>query len=154
MTKTMKIMGVNSFVLPGGTARLYLDTTPDKNYLTDFGFANEDVLITGTILGGLGTLTATGVGFESITVQVTGFDAAVYSPFTLIGANGIFTLDINSTSIQNVTSVQGHAFNPGTNMLIGADGNIKISAVPVPAAVWMLGSALVGMATIRRRPQG
>ena len=150
---SVSAFGVSTMVT-GGTAKLYFDTTPDKNYILDSGFADQDILITGNITGGIGSLSPSlGVGFEAITVQVTSFDSNVFTP-SIFGANGIFTLDIRSSSINGVTSVQGHTFNAGADILIGADGNLQLSAVPVPAAVWMLGSALVGMVTIRRRPQG
>ena len=50
-----------------------------------------------------------------------------------------------------VFGLSEHA-NTATNSAVGID-NIKVSAVPVPAAVWLFGSAMLGMIGMRRRHQ-
>ncbi|MCC7121589.1 MAG: VPLPA-CTERM sorting domain-containing protein, partial [Gammaproteobacteria bacterium] len=37
------------------------------------------------------------------------------------------------------------------DLVLGADGNLQVQPVPLPATAWLLGSAIVGMATLRRR---
>jgi hypothetical protein len=39
----------------------------------------------------------------------------------------------------------------GTNLTVTADGTLKVGAVPLPAAVWLLGSGLLGLFGVGRR---
>lgn len=149
-------LSVNSAVIAGsGLAQVYMDTTPDYNYVGDSGFTNGQLILTGSIQAGLGTLTNIGigaVGFEALTyIAITSFDANVFDP-DLVYADGIFTLSTFGTSTAGVGSVLGNAIGGG--LLISSDGNITLTAVPLPAAAYLLGSALVGLTSIRRRVTG
>lgn len=134
-------------------AWIYVDTTPDYNYISDSGFVNGDLIATGAIMSGTGSVTNFGfgaVGFQALTnIAIVSQDVNVFNP-DLLSANGIFTLSTFGTSTVGVSKVLGQVVNPG-DLLIAADGNITVTAVPVPAAVWLLGSALAGFVTVRRR---
>jgi len=86
---------------------------------------------------------------------------------TVDGANTSIVVDYNADSIANplVTDVLNqfdeYRFNGivGTSFLFWADGDsdsfridrLEVSAVPVPAAAWLFGSALLGMFGFSRR---
>ena len=61
----------------------------------------------------------------------------------LTNAGGVVNIDVNSNnSIEIVTS-----FEAIRNLMPGA----TVSAVPIPAAVWLFGSALAGLGWLRRK---
>lgn len=140
----------------GGTFSLYRDTTRDRNFTTDSGFTDGDLIMTGTILGGIGAATSLGgmiFGATDITIAVTGFDAAVYEPDTIAAAGGIFTLRLGNPSdesfLSEVTSVQGIGVEG--NFLYAADGYATL-AVPEAEtyAMMLVGLGLVGFMARRR----
>jgi hypothetical protein len=136
--------------ITGGNATMYFDTTPDFDFTTDSGFDDGDVLMTGNVVSG-GSVSAPVLqsGFAQLDIEITGQNGAVFDP-DIAAAQGIFTLDLRSNAVNGVTSVGGNAVAAG-DLLLGADGNLQVQPVPLPATAWLLGSALVGMATLRRR---
>lgn len=142
--------GSYNSAIVGGSATLFFDTTPDFNFLSGTGFSDGEVILTGTIVGGgsvsIPTLAA---GFAQIDVAVSGVSSAIFTP-DISAANGIFSLALNSNAVNGVTSVLGRAVGAG-DLLLGADGNLQLQPVPLPAAAWLLGSALIGIASISRR---
>lgn len=145
-----------SFGNAQGTSSLYFDTTPDYSFAADSGFNNGDLLLTGTISGGNGVLTGFGIGAGQYSLNLTGAlgsynNAAVYNP-GIGGANAFFSLNANSSPlIAAVSSVQGNPVAGG--LLATTTGTLTLTAVPVPAAVWLFGSALVGLTSITRRKE-
>ncbi|OYY94010.1 MAG: hypothetical protein B7Y41_08730 [Hydrogenophilales bacterium 28-61-23] len=142
----------------GGTFKLYRDTTKDRDFTTDSGFSNGDLIMTGTILGGAGAATNVGgmiFGATDITIAITGFDTAVYEPDTITAAGGIFTLRLGSpfdaALLGSVSSVNGNAVNPG-DFLFAADGNVALAVPEAETYAMMLaGLGLVGFVARRRR---
>jgi hypothetical protein len=132
---------------------LYFDTTPDYSFALDSGFDNGNLLLTGTINGGNGVLTSFGIGAGQYSLNLSGvfgsYNSAVYNP-GIAGANAFFSLNANSSPlIAAVSSVQGNPVAGG--FVATTTGTLTLTAVPVPAAVWLFGSALVGLTSIARR---
>jgi hypothetical protein len=152
-------VGTNTdFTILGGNAEIYLDATPDYSFSGDSGFTDTGPIITGTIVGGSGSFIGSILGVTSIDVMITSFDTAVFDPDTLIAGSSVFTLQLadgDTGVIGDITggsnTVQGNVFNAGADLLLAADGNVTLQAVPVPAAVWLFGSGLLGLVGIARR---
>jgi hypothetical protein len=148
--------GNGIFSVTGGNFDVWFDTTADYSFLGDSGFTNGDSLISGTISGGSGSfLPAFGVGFSDVDLIIGAFsyDQNVYEPDTIVGGDSIFTLKLNNTGTgptAGVTGVLGNAVGTG-DILMEADGNLKLEAVPVPPAVWLFGSGLLGLVGVARR---
>jgi len=134
----------------GGSASLLFDTSPDYSFTSDTGFSDGETILTGAITGGRSLIIpAVGAGFALLEVTVTDQNADIFSP-DIASLNGVFTLALNGNSVAGVTSVLGNPIAAG-DVLLGADGNLEVQPVPLPAAAWLLGSALVGMTTLGRR---
>lgn len=151
--------------ITGGTASLYFDTSPDYSFGNDSGFADTAPILTGAITGGFGTVFApalVGAGFETIDLDLTGsfgsFDANVYSPDTIAGGTALFALKVktatNSTPIidqvsgglnkvAGVTAVGGQLFE--------MDGQLQLTAVPLPGSAWLFLSAMMGLISVNRK---
>lgn len=145
--------GNPTFEVTGGNASIYFDTTPDQNANAGTGFNNGNAIITGNITGGGGTfLTNTGIGVSSISLAITpsGFDPAVFNPATMAGGQGVFTLQANPGLTSQVTGVLGNQVG-NTDLVLSADGNLDLLAVPLPAPLWLLGVALAGLGVVARR---
>lgn len=156
-----EVMGVDTFGNPtfqvtGGTASVYFDTTPDMNASTGAGFNDGSAILSGTISGGSGTfLNASGVGVSSLqvsfdTTDPSAVNSSVFNPATLAGAQGVFTLQANPAATAGVTGVLGNAVSNG-DLVLTADGNLELMAVPLPAPVLLLGVALAGLVGVARR---
>lgn len=143
------------FSITGGSASLYFDTNPDHNFSSDSGFTNGASIITGSVSGGDSAYVPTpGVGFDSINLSIDslGYDHNVYTPDTIAGGDGVFTLQLNPSGITSgVTSVMGNTV--GLNdLLLQSDGNLNLVAVPLPGTFGLLGGAVVWMLGFGRRP--
>lgn len=151
--------------ITGGTASLYFDTSPDYNFANDAGFADTAPILTGAITGGFGTVFApaiVGAGFETIDLNLTGsfgnFDANVYSPDTIAGGTALFALKVknafNSTPIINqvaggLNKVAGVSATGG--QLFELDGQLQLTAVPLPGSAWLFLSAMMGLISVNRK---
>ncbi|MDP3584465.1 MAG: flocculation-associated PEP-CTERM protein PepA [Thiobacillus sp.] len=141
----------------GGSFTIYRDTYPDRDYTTDSGFTNGEVIMSGTVTGGGGVAATFGsaiFGANDITVQVTSFDAAVFDPDTIATADGIFTLRLGNSAdasfLSDVPSVLGNTADAG-DYKFAADGYATL-AVPEAEtyAMMLVGLGLVGF-MVRRR---
>jgi hypothetical protein len=146
-----------SFDMTGGNVDLYLDADPDYDFANDTGFDDTGAIISGSIVGGGGTFT-TGSSFSFggalIEIQVTSFDPAVFDPDTIVAGTSVFTLQItpnNADFLSSITSVQTHGYDPNNDLLVVADGNLDLAAVPEPVSMLLVGSAIVGLVMVRRR---
>jgi len=149
--------GQTDFNVTGGHVDLYLDPTPDYNFVTDSGFTDLGSILSGTIVGGGGNFTTTpffSFGGALIDIQVDNFDADVFSPDTIASGASVFTLQItpnNAHFLSSVSSVLGHSYTAGEDLLVVADGNLDLYAVPEPLSCLLVGSAVAGLVVLRRR---
>ncbi|WP_157199108.1 flocculation-associated PEP-CTERM protein PepA [Methylomonas koyamae] len=148
-TGTYTISGAtNTFQITGGNVGLYFDTTPDYNFAADSGFEEAYApILFGSIAGGEGSVNASGSGFEELSLNFSGafggYDHNVYSPDTIGGGDAIFSIKTKGVSLlSSVNSVLGESKVGGA--LFAADGNLQLTAVPVPTAIWMFGTGLIG----------
>lgn len=147
-----------TFDLTGGGVELWFDTSPDYNFATDSGFANDDVILKGTIISGTGALFQVGprsVGFTDLTVRVDSYNTQVFEPDTIAAGSSIFTLRLNDTSdatfLDPITSVMGHTYD-GTDVKLAADGYLVLQVPEAKTYAMMLaGLGLIGMMVSRGR---
>lgn len=148
--------GNATFAVTGGSAGLFLDSNvgTQHSFTTDSGFNDGTSILSGTISGGGGSfISSAGFGVTGIDLTIGAFDynTAVYDPATIAGANGIFTLNINPYGVSSgVSSVMGNTVD-STDLLLEADGNLNLQAVPLPPALWLLGSVVLGLIGFSRR---
>jgi len=150
-TEVITSVGVGGVAssITGGFGSIYFDTSPNYNFLTDSGFDDGELILSASIVSGDSVVLPTiQAGFAQISLVINGQSSAIFSP-DIASAMGIFTLALDSEAVNGVTSVHGIGVLPG-DMLLGTDGNLELQPVPVPAAVWLLGSALIGMTSLRR----
>jgi hypothetical protein len=142
------------FSVTGGSASLQFDPNPNYSFTGDSGFSDGTSILTGTIVSGTGGFVpVAGVGFSDVILNIGlgGYNQAVYEPDTIAGGSGIFTLKLNTSGTgptAGVTSVMGVAVAGG--FLEEADGNLSLTVVPLPAAVWLLGAGFLGYLGIGR----
>ena len=151
--------------ITGGTASLYFDTSPDYNFANDSGFADTAPILTGTITGGVGTViypSIIGVGAEQIDLNFSGifgsFDTNVYEPDTIAAGTALFSLKVktpfNNTPIINqvtagLNKVGGLSATGG--QLFELDGQLQLTAVPLPGSAWLFLSAMMGLVSFNRK---
>ena len=151
LTGTIPFGGSSSF-FSNGTLR----TTPSV-------YKGSTALFNGTI-SGITTLTAnSGSAFNLFSIDLAELDnltstvtftgnlqagGTVSQAFTMDGISGFgFGFEtFNFSGFTNVTSVTWQQFLPFHQF-----DNIVVSAVPVPAAVWLFGSGLLGLVGMARR---
>lgn len=101
-----------------------------------------------------GTSNASGVVVQILRANTTELYSTTFSPGAWSGAQ-VFA----SQSFQYVgdgsgsINLQFHSLNDGNNLISGVVDSIEIntSAVPLPATAWLFGSALIGLAGIKRK---
>lgn len=144
-----------------GMFSLYRDTTPDRSFSLDSGFSDgAPAIMSGSIVGGSGTASSDSngnlTGVTYLDIKVTYYDPTVFTPATINGAEGIFTLRLNTSGTgfpAGVTSVQSHTYDPSMGDLrFAADGYATLSAVPEAEtyAMMLAGLGLIGF-IVRRR---
>ena len=142
------------FDVISGSWEIYLDGTPDYSFSGDSGFTDGAAILAGTILQGAGTANifdgSAVFGVSTLDLLVTSFDASIFDPDTIQAGSSVFTLQLGLGSPVNFNSVQGHTASTG-DLMLTADGNVEINAVPIPPTVWLIGSGLLGLVGIARR---
>lgn len=142
-----------TFDVTSGNATFYFDTTPDYNFSTDAGFDNGSAILTGTILNGSGVLLNGIFGVTKLNVRIDSYNTTVFEPDTIVAGSSIFSLELDPTgSPSNISSVLGHTYDAGTDVLLMADGNFAL-AVPEASNYMMMlmGIGMVGFMAMRRR---
>ena len=123
----------------------------DEFFPNAFGLtAGETILATGTFddsILGAGTNTASFTG--TIDVNGTFYTSADASVSTLTFTDGSL-VDFNFVALDSSFNSNFLEFDDFSDMA-GQWGAVTISPVPVPAAVWLFGSGLLGLAGIARR---
>lgn len=155
-SETVTPIGANQSsvaVNSGGVVNIYLDTSRDRSFNTDSGFDNGDVIMTGVIQGGIGSVVNFGnqaIGITDLNILITGYDTDVFAPDSITGASSIFTLRLNNqfdaSFVDPITSVMSHGYDAGQGDLkLAADGYLAL-AVPEADqyAFLLLGFAIVG----------
>lgn len=141
-----------TYTVDSGSWEIYLDGTPDYNFATDTGFTNDNAILSGTILQGAGNATPVGPGLfgvSTIDLLVTAYDTSIFSPATIQAGTSVFTLQLGLGAPVAATSVQG-IFAGAGDLILTADGNLELQAVPIPAAIWLFGFGLLGLVGIAR----
>ncbi|MEJ2644417.1 MAG: flocculation-associated PEP-CTERM protein PepA, partial [Gammaproteobacteria bacterium] len=149
--------GVN-FDLTSGTASIYASSNVNYSFKTDTGFTDGTPILQGKIISGTGSFGSFGFGVTSLTLKVTNYDSGVYSP-AVGGANAVITLQGKGAPgagytgfLDSVTSVGSTPYQPSNgDVLLSSAGNMALTPVPLPAAIWLFGSGLVGLVGISRR---
>jgi hypothetical protein len=138
----------------GGTGEVYMDGVTDSASLSDFD-------VTFRVAGGGTTLVLTGDygGYGefgtpggSVSFRLTQGGTLIYqSSDDVIDYSG-FLAD-GDYRILAYAIISGAGFNAGGSGFdfTGEFGTSAVTFVPVPAAVWLFGSALVGLGWMRRR---
>jgi len=116
------------------------------------GFNIESDPFTTTLTHGNGTSTTAANGFGSFDIKLDGFSLASGGSaiWTIdLGLTGVTNSDFNALSLIPPGDVQTFAalkfvMGPGDDSAFGA-------VVPVPAAVWLFGSGLIGLIGVARR---
>ena len=99
----------------------------------------------GTINNTLGTVN--GIATSALPSSVTGDFIFATIQFQAVGLNG-------TNSSLGLTEFAGNPWASGGSAITPLDfvnGNVAISAVPVPAAVWLFGSGLLGLIGVARK---
>lgn len=157
-TLTTVSFGAATYTInPGGTFTVYFDATPDSRLDTDSGFSDGTPIIQGQITGGQGSFFSLnptkGFGITALNVSFTSMDPLIFSPTVPFG-EAVFTTvyDVESGLTQGVSSVSGQSVVAGMDLLMEGDG--RLTFIPLPASVWLLGSALFGVGVLGRRIRG
>lgn len=105
-----------------------------------------DYNISAMIDGQPGDYAFAGVNFWADIYSENGLETMTASSFLELESSGIADQESKSKTL-------GLAFlvNDGDTILFSANSFAYVAAVPVPAAVWLLGSALIGLISVGRR---
>lgn len=145
------------FNITGGNSSLYFDTNPNYSFLSDTGFDDGTAILSGSITEGKGlifTFPGGGIGVNQLDLSFSGilgsYDSNVYIPATIDGGEALFSITLNNpVLLTGISSVMGQ--NASAGVLAAADGSLTLTAVPVPAAVWLLASGLIGLVSMGGR---
>ncbi len=110
-------------------------------------FENTAILDTNNFSGGSSTLDAyTSFFYEQLAMIEDPDNPGQYIP----EPNRVYKL-IGRQGYQNDTALTFGSLDGGGRVWLVADGDVAATVVPVPAAAWLFGSALVGLGIVRRR---
>ena len=132
---------------------------------------NGTFLVTGGTVTGTGTInkdttysfTAAGTGVHSI--RPFGATDLIVDNLLIPGSNPVFTgngIAFVSSTKASYFNIWGNGPSSYTSFQLGWDGSkeiygpavsgaVEVNATPIPAAAWLLGSGLLGLAGIRRK---
>lgn len=128
---------------------------PDGYLITGINyFESGSYSVTGGVVGADGSVVVGGVstdlGSPTVVTDAIGTAAGTFMYPVSVAVPGAETLDISATN-----SLFAVVFgNPGASASIVKDTayfEVELTAVPVPPALWMMGSALVGLVAVRRK---
>jgi hypothetical protein len=95
------------------------------------------------------------IGSFSYTLPNSPYGNLARTDILFLDASGKPVFDLGYFQGQSLATVSLPTTVPGVNDILLASGtfydNISVSAVPVPGAVWLFGSALAGIIGLRRR---
>lgn len=107
------------------------------------------------------TLDGTEYAVDRFSVWKTGVEFSWYAPdaegyLSLRSLNDIYTdasvpTDYQISSFDSLASINAASFSEGFRFEDGEITSISPSAVPIPAAAWLFGSALMGLMGVARR---
>lgn len=148
---TESVTAAGAITVTGGNFAIYFDTNASTKYsfAGDTGFTDGASILSGNIISGTGAADPSfSFGVTNITIQVTNFNSTVYSPASLTGGGGIFTLRMNSPYdaglLSPITKVMGNTVAAG-DLKYAADGYIALAVPEAKTYAMMLaGLALVG----------
>ena len=150
---TTDVYGSGTFVPPGGPyAGQTLPRNPDDGarfFIADptTGAFKLPMIYNGTSdVGGSGVSDTTG-----LTVDGTDVTGGTLTFTSAAGTGQQATLAVDFDAMTWVAYMGVGATGVGANYAVGAGNLTAPSAVPVPAAAWLFGSALVGLAGVGRK---
>ncbi len=165
--ETISFDGVNSLFSissaggPDADFKLLFDAANNRDLVADSGYTDTTLgesLLEGTIVGGTGSLTllgggiVDGLGFTTLEIAVTKTAANIFDPDILsAGALLRLTLDEDGALTSPITSVLGELVDSPNDLLVGVDAELRLAAVPLPAAFWLFGGALGLLGIYARR---
>ncbi len=151
--------GSSQFTLSGGVVEFYLNTAGTFNPTGDFGrdsgiLTAGDLLLTAegatdsfgnTATGQFTSATYSSNGFLSVT---GGLWAQFFNTNGILDANGDAFADMTFNSSGDMIATAGYQFSGSGDLATTA---IAVSAVPLPAAFWMMAPALAGLGFMGRK---
>ena len=128
-------------------------TASGGTLITTAGSYSQDT-VTGTVSAGTGVVAADGImNFNVGAGQVAGLINFAYGVTTNIRVIDVWNVNADgSLTTVNAPGMENGPF-PGFNAAFNLTAPGLVSAVPVPAAVWLFGSGLLGLVGVARRKQ-
>lgn len=170
----MVMLGTVMFSLNTGVANAALITgsmglTGSYSTMGGIDLSDDTILQLGSVTGtsGTGDIGSTVSFGASGSINMVGFSFASFTPVVDVFTIGGWQLDLTSLTIIDQTSdiltlsgsglLSGNTFdNTGVNWTFSANSSgssysMTVTAVPVPAAIWLFGSGLLGLIGVARR---
>ena len=142
---------INITNAPGLQALSGDGNNPDGNNLNGIDSNVATQLFTGDIIYPRAT-----VQNNNDSITFSDFSSFINNEFLTNDTDGLLTLvllqETETSNNHAFTSIES-GFNPGQSGTTSADyaPRLQITAVPVPAAVWLLGSGLLGLVSFRKK---
>ncbi len=129
--------------------------TPDAGYrITSVRYVEEgNWSVNNGIVIGDGSLVVNGIGADlgsTFVVAQTGSASGDFGFDITIGGLTAEVVDVSATNSLTAAVIAAASSSAEINKT-SAYMEVELAPIPIPPAVWMLGSALVGLATVRRK---